>query len=473
MKRFFEKIKTNFPKDRPTQIILGVMVILALVGAVYGFRLARQIVSTNETFSLPGDPVLNTGAEEDGTAAPGETEAVPQPTDPVAASLPTPEPWDGVSRVNVLVMGLDYRDWEAGETPRTDTMILLSLDPLNNTAGMISIPRDLWVSIPGFDYGKINTAYYLGEVYNLPGGGAALAARTVEELLGVPVHYYAQIDFQAFVDFIDHIEGVKIDFPEPMVLDRRGKWNTVTVGPGRVTLPGEYALAYARTRSSEGGDFDRSTRQQILIMAIRDRILDFNMMPKLVANAPQIYEDLAAGINTNMGLNEAIRLAWSALEVDRENISQVIISNEYVTLGKSPDGLDILKPIPDKIRLLRDEVFGTGGALGPVAAGDLLELVAQEGARVSVRNGSYQAGLAANTASWLKDQGFNIVEEANADYSVYSQIYIYNGTPYALQWLSETMGVSSSYIFNQYDPTAAYDIVVVLGDDWAANNPMP
>ncbi len=471
--RFFDRITKNFPKDWPTRIILGVMILLALVGAFYGYRIARQMVSTNETFSLPGDPVLNSGSNDEAESEESASGATPRPTNPPAASLPTPEPWDGVSRVNVLVMGLDYRDWEAGETPRTDTMILLTLDPLNNTAGMISIPRDLWVSIPGFDYGKINTAYYLGEVYNLPGGGAALAARTVEEFLGVPVHYYAQIDFQAFVDFIDHIEGVKIDFEEPMVLDRRGKWNTVTVGPGRVTLPGEYALAYARTRSSEGGDFDRATRQQILIMAIRDRILDFNMMPKLVANAPQIYEDLAGGINTNMSLNEAIKLAWSAIDVDRNAISQVVISNEYVAFGKSPDGLDILKPIPDKIRLLRDEVFGTGGALGPVAEGDLLTLVAEEGARVSVRNASSQTGLASSTASWLREQGFNIVEETNADYVVYSQIYVYNGTPYALRWLAETMNVSESYIYNNYDPNAAFDIVVILGDDWAGNNPLP
>ena len=467
--KLFNTIKNNFPKDRATQIILGLLIAVSLVGAFFAFRLSRQLVASNETFSLPGDPVLAEAKPE----VSDDPEATPEPTNIPAASLPTPEPWDGVSRVNVLVMGLDYRDWEAGDTPRTDTMILLTLDPLNNTAGMISIPRDLWVSIPGFDYGKINTAYYLGEVYNLPGGGAGLAALTVEELLGVPVQYYAQIDFQAFVDFIDHIEGVKITFDEPMVLDRRGKWNTVTIEPGVVTLPGEYALAYARTRKSEGGDFDRSSRQQILIMAIRDRILDFNMMPRLVANAPQIYNDLAAGINTNMNLNQAIRLAWSAIEVNRDLIDQVVISNEYVALGKSPDGLDILKPIPDKIRLLRDEVFGVGAALGPVAEGETLDLIAQEGARVSVRNGSSQPGLATRTAAWLREQGFNVVEETNGEYSVYSTITLYNSTPYALRWLSETMGVAATSINYAYDTNAGVDIVITLGDDWAGSNTIP
>jgi LCP family protein required for cell wall assembly len=469
MKKFFKNLANNFPKDWPTRIILGVVLILALVGAVFAYREARHLVAITEIFSLPGDPVI---AQAEETEAP-DADSTPVPTSAPQAALPTPEPWDGVSRVNVLVMGLDYRDWEAGETPRTDTMLLLTLDPLNQTAAIVSIPRDIWVSIPGFEYGKINTAYYLGESWNVPGGGPALAAQTVEEFLGVPVDYYAQIDFQAFVDFIDHIEGVKLYFEEPMVLDRRGKWNTVTIEPGWITLPGEYALAFIRTRYTEGGDFDRAARQQELIMAVRDRILEFDMLPKLVANAPEIYADMSAGINTNMSLNQIIQLAWSVMDIERDNISQVIISNEYVTLGKSPDGLDILVPIPDKIRLLRDEVFSTGGALGPVSSGELLDLVAQEGARVSIRNGSYMGGLAESTAEWMREQGVNVVEVTNAEYSVYSSLTIYSSTPYALRWLSDTLDVTSTGITNSYDPNAGVDIVVVLGDNWANNNPMP
>jgi len=464
---WFRRIADRFPKDWPTRIVLILLVMLALVGAFYVYRITRQIVATNETFSIPGDPVI----QEDNSK--GSIESTPEPTEIPAADLPTPEPWDGVSRVNVLVMGLDYRDWEAGETPRTDTMLLFTLDPVNKTAGVVSIPRDLWVSIPGFDYAKINTAYYLGEVYNLPGGGPGLAAQMVEELLGVPVHYYAQIDFQAFVDFIDHVEGVRLTFEEPMEIDLRGEDDPLTIEPGVVTLPGEYALAFVRSRGTEGGDFDRAKRQQILIMAVRDRILEFDMMPKLVARAPEIYNDLAAGINTNMSLNLAIKLGWSVLDIDRDDINQVIISNEYVTLGKSPDGLDILMPIPDKIRLLRDEVFGTGAALGPIADGELLELVAEEGASISVRNGSSQLGLAATTAAWFREQGLNVVEEVEVEYGVYSQIHVYNGTPYALRWLSETMGLTESYIYDNYDPNAQFDLIVVLGDDWLANNPMP
>jgi len=470
--KLFKNIKDNFPRDRYTQIFLALMVILALVGAVLGYRYARKLVSTNETFSLSGDPVVGDG---DASGANGDVDATnpDKPTEIPAADLPKPDPWDGVSRVNLLVMGLDYRDWEAGETPRTDTMIVFTLDPLNNTAGMISIPRDLWVTIPGFESGKINTAYYLGEVYNLPGGGPGLAASTVEELLGVPIHYYAQIDFQAFVDFIDHIEGVRLTFDEPMVLDRLGKWNTVTIEPGVITLPGEYALAYVRARKTGGGDFDRAERQQILIMAIRDRILEFDMMPKLVARAPEIYNDLAAGIRTNMNLNEVIKLGWSALAVNRGEIKQVVITNEYVTLGKSSDDLDILMPVPDKIRLLRDEVFAEGAALGPVAEGELLDLVVEEGSRVSIRNGSSQSDLATRTADWFREQGIDVVEEVNTDYNLITRVYFSNSMPYVLNWLSETMGISSSSFVIDNDTGSEIDVIVVLGDDWAAQNPMP
>ena len=466
MKKFFKKLVSNFPKDWPTRIILILLLGLSLVGAFYGYRLTRNLVSTNQTFSLPGDPVVAEKPSED------DADSTPEPTALPEAALPTPEPWDGVSRVTILVMGLDYRDWEAGETPHSDTMILFTMDPLNKTAAIVSIPRDLWVGVPGFDYEKINTAYYLGELNNLPGGGAALAAKTVEEFLGIPIDYYAQIDFSAFVKFIDDIQGVKLDLKEPITLDRLGKWNTVTLPAGIITLPGDYALAYVRNRYTEGGDFDRAARQQEVIMAIRDRILEFDMLPNLVANAPQIYEDLSSGINTNMSLNQVIKLAWSAMDIERDNIQQVIISNQYVTFGKSPKGLDILVPIPDKIRLLRDEVFDTGGAVGPVAEGDLLTLVAEEGARVSVRNGSYLGGLAETTGEWMKAQGINVVEETNADYVVYSSITIYNATPYALRWLSETVDVNASRITYAYDSNAAVDLVVVLGDDWANSNPM-
>jgi len=142
-------------------VLLAVFVVFAGAIAVGTFIFVRNFVATWDITDLPGI-VVNSRQ----TPTPGEE------NDPVTSSNPVippqslgpePQPWDGASRVNVLVVGLDYRDWESGEgAPRTDTMILLSVDPITKTAGMLSIPRDLWVNVPGFEPSRINGAYRNG-----------------------------------------------------------------------------------------------------------------------------------------------------------------------------------------------------------------------------------------------------------------------------------------------------------------------
>ncbi|HPK27003.1 MAG TPA: LCP family protein, partial [Anaerolineaceae bacterium] len=174
MKNFFEKIKNALPKDRKTQIIVSVLVVLGLVGGIALGNFSSNFVAGMTIVNLPGVPVLPENTL-DPNATPGSENTLPTAT--LQPLLETPEPWDGKSRVNILIMGLDARDLK-DTAPRTDTMILFTLDPVNLTAGMISIPRDLWVKIPGSDYNKINTAYSIGESYKLPGGGPALAVKT-------------------------------------------------------------------------------------------------------------------------------------------------------------------------------------------------------------------------------------------------------------------------------------------------------
>ncbi len=463
-------VKRKSSSDRLAKIVLIAFAVLAIVTGIVLFGVARDIFRSWTSTPLEGIPVGSEGGEsvDKGTLVP--MDAILQPE-----GGPTPVPWDGKSRVTMLLMGLDYRDWEAGEVPRTDTMILLTLDPISNTAGMMSIPRDMWVNIPGFDYAKINTAYYLGEINHLPGGGPGLAVETVEQFLGVPINYYAQIDFNAFVLFIDEIDGVKLEIKEPLTVSIIGSNKKVNLEPGIVTLPGDIALAYARNRYTEGGDFDRSERQMQVIRAIRDRILSFDMLPKLVTRAPALYRDLSSGISTNMTLDEVIKLSWLAMQIPSENIKSVVIGAEQVEMSTSPDGLSILIPISDKIRILRDEVFTSGMPVGPAAvASDLQQLMADEEARVSVQNGTTTSGLAGLTAGWLREQGINVVEETNADqlYDV-TTIFIYNGKPYTVRYLSQLFNLENPRVYNRYDPNAAYDIAVAIGEDWAANNPLP
>jgi LCP family protein required for cell wall assembly len=456
------------------KLVLALGFLIAMTIAAYlTFVAVRDFVMSWELTSLPGVSISreNTPTPD----ASGVVSDAQTPLQPVGG--PTPEPWDGASRVTVLVMGLDYRDWAAGEgAPRTDTMLLLTLDPLARTAGMLSIPRDLWVNIPGFEYGRINTAYRLGETYDLPGGGPGLAMDTVEELLGVPIDYYAQIDFGAFVKFIDEIGGVKMDIAEEIKVDPLGDNNNKTIKPGRQTLPGDLALAYARARKTEGGDFDRAQRQQQVVLAVRQRILSFDLMPMLISKAPTLYQELSSGIHTNLSLEQTVQLAWLAQQIPEENIKRGVISPpDQVLLVKSPEGDDVLKPITDKIRLLRDDIFAESTHLSPAAQNlGPVELVNAEKPRITILNGTATAGLAARTTEYLQSQGIAVETTGNAD-QLYTNttVFDYTGKPYTLKYLVDLMNVSEYRIFSRYDQTSQTDVVVILGADWAAQNPMP
>ena len=307
-------------------------------------RISGQITSTTRPDSLQ------------------EPTRTPAPT-PTLIPLPTPNPWSGSERVNILLLGVDYGDWNSPDRvgpSRSDTMILFTIDPATKTAGMLSIPRDLWVDIPGMlSPNRINTAHRFGELYELPGGGPALAARTVEKLLGVPVHYYARIDFSSFERFIDELGGVEVDVPGDITIDPIGSGNTIELKSGWQTLDGPAALAYARNRSTPGDETDRANRQQQIIMAIRDRMLKLNGLPMLVYKAPGLYNELKAGIETNLSLDKAIQLAWLAIQVDLDNIQSAVIGpNEYI-MDTTEEGWAIFRPIPERIQWLIQQMFST------------------------------------------------------------------------------------------------------------------
>lgn len=467
-------------KRSPKIFILSTVFVL-LLGALgwWIFDSVQGVTASWQLTNLPGVVITPAGNRTDPQITAAPDAGAPPAADAAVPVLPLPPAWDGASPVSVLVMGLDYRDWSAGEgPPRTDTMILLTLDPLNKTAGMISIPRDLWVTIPGYGTGKINTAYMLGEANRIPGGGPALAAKTVEALLGVPVNYYAQIDFSAFVRFIDEIGGVKINVPEAITVDLigSGKETKKKLKPGVQVLPGEWALAYARARYTEGGDFDRAQRQQQIILAIRDRILSADMVGILLTKAPALYAELSSGINTNLNLEQVVQLGLLARDIPIESIQRGIIGAGQVTFNKSPDNLDILKPRTEEIRDLRDEIFAGQGAAAPITVTlTITERIQTENAIITVRNGSSTNGLAATTAAYLRAQGYNAPEEqlGNTDYFFYTTMIDHTGNPYTVQALMTLMGITDARYYIKYDPNSPVDIEIRLGDDWANNNPMP
>ena len=371
---------------------------VALFLGIAAFVFARNFTACWNLTDLPGRAPANcsdvsnasAGFNPEGTPI-ATTEAVLPPAPVTAPEVALPPAWDGASRINILFIGLDYRDWQANEgPPRSDTMILFTIDPLTKTAGMLSIPRDLWVNIPGFGYSRINTAYPSGEGAQLPGGGAGLAMKTVEQLLGVPVQYYAQVDFNTFSDLVNRLGCIYVVPEEKLVLDPVGSGTDhVVITPGgERMLCGWKVLAYARTRKTEGGDSDRSRRQQQVIFALQKKIFDPEVFPSLILQAPQMYSELSSGIHTNMALDDAIKLAMLGKDIDPASIKTGIIDTSMVTFDNTVLGgqaASIMKPIADKIRVLRDEIFTSSGPLSPMAQGDTVSLMQSRGSACACR----------------------------------------------------------------------------------------
>ncbi|MFH1523812.1 MAG: LCP family protein [Chloroflexota bacterium] len=403
-----------------------------------------------------------------------------------APQVELPPPWDGASRVNILFMGYDYGDWSADrQCPcRTDTMIVFTIDPLSHTAGMLSVPRDMWVNVPGFGYNKINTANFLGDLYKLPGGGPELAMKTVENFLGIPIQYYAMVDFTTFEKMIDTIENVCLVIPEEITIDPLGPHNTETLPAGPDCLNGAETLAYARMRHTANDDMDRAARQQQVIMAIRDKLLSPGNFPKLIGQSPALYSELSGGFDTNLSLNDARQLAVLAMGIPLDQIQKGVIDYTMSAPGQvTVDGqlLDILKPYPDKIRELVDKIFSSG-SMQPMATGDPTQLMQQEAARVLIVNGSGVNGKASQTFDYLKAQGMNVIGfgdtvEYPDKYSwpplpERTMLIVHAGKPYVMKYLMDLMQFDSqSQLIVDFDPNTPADVTLAVGANWT--NPMP
>jgi LCP family protein required for cell wall assembly len=453
-------------------------VTLVLAGVVFYF--ARDLTKCWNLTGLPGlapascgDSNTSTQFNPEGTPIVPDDAVVPAP--PVSApEVALPPTWDGASRINILFIGLDYREWQENEgPPRSDTMILFTIDPLTKTAGMLSIPRDLWVNIPGFGYSRINTAYPSGVGAQMPGGGAGLAMKTVEQLLGVPVHYYARIDFNTFVDLVNMLGCITVIPEETLVLDPVGSGPDhvkITAG-GERELCGWKVLAYARTRKTEGGDTDRSRRQQQVIFALQQKIFDPETFPSLIRQAPEMYFQLQDGIHTNMPFEDAVKLAVLAKDIPPEKIQTGIIDTSMVTFDNTVlagQAASIMKPIADKVRVLRDEIFTSTGPLSPIAQGDVNTLMRAEEARVRIADGTFTPGLDQRAGVFFQSQGMNVTEVGAAD-AVYNStvVIVYGPKLYTLRYLQSTFGISHTQIKFSPDPASSVEIEIRLGSDLA------
>jgi LCP family protein required for cell wall assembly len=271
------------------------------------------------------------------------------------------EPWDGQSRFTVLLMGLDRRPEETGLTYRTDTMMLASIDPATDSIGILSIPRDLYVEVPGYNQlQRINSPMVLGELQQ-PGYGPRLTMQTVQYNLGIRVHDYVIVDFRAVITLIDYIGGIDVDVPynisDPQYPNMWYGYDPFYINAGIQHLNGATALKYARTRHGSS-DFQRAERQQQVMYAVRDKILNAEMLPQLIIQMPSLLSNLDESIYTGLSVDQIIQLAWYLKDIDASNISTGVLAQGYVSGYTTPQGAQVLIPNRSTIGSLMVEVFG-------------------------------------------------------------------------------------------------------------------
>jgi LCP family protein required for cell wall assembly len=244
-------------------------------------------------------------------------------------------------RTNILLLGTDDSP-ERGSVGRTDTIILGTIVPLKPYVGMLSIPRDLWVSIPNVGEQRINTAYFFAEA-NQPGSGSRAALQTIRDNFGISVHYYAVIHMLGLTSVVDTLGGVDIDLESPM-----GEY---PAGPHH--LNGSDALAFVRERSSSD-DFSRMMRTQILLSAVLKKVL----YPSNWLSLPRFIVSLTQVVDTNIPLWQWPRLLFALLRAFLFGIDSETITREMVTPFQTSQGAQVLAPNWDAINPLLKRMFG-------------------------------------------------------------------------------------------------------------------
>jgi LCP family protein required for cell wall assembly len=449
--------RRTYSSTRRNQRLLsaGLLLAFAVVAAILGlfaFEFVRDfIVAANILPDLRVDP--------------DDTDVSYRPGEP----LPV---WTGTDRVTVLLMGIDQRPDEQGPT-RTDTMLLLTIDPVVKTAAVLSIPRDLWVPIPMGQnslHDRINHAHVYGELYDWPGGGPALAIDTVEYNLGVHVNYYVVVDFRAFEHVVDLIDGVDVYVQEeiwdPDFPDDDGGYEPLYIPAGWQHFDGEMALKYARTRAG-GTDYDRIRQQQNVLQAVFDRVTRPDMLRSLASAAPELWEALqgSVSVSPDLSLAKIIALARLASEVDPANLGFHAIDQEYTVSYTTPDGKMVELPQRERVRELVDHVFSAG----PVPVGeDAQSQLEMEAARVEVLNGTLVSGLATDTGETLRQGGVDVVHVGNADRSNYAEslVKVYGSKAFTADYVAELLELQPTAVVPVGGSGGEYDIVVVLGADY-------
>ncbi len=391
---------------------------------------------------------------------PGTFGSPPPPSTAVPAPI-TPFAFDD-DVINILLLGSDRR---TGRYFRTDIIIVLSIHPSARAAVMISIPRDLYVYIPGYTMQRVNTAYLFGDYLSYPGGGIALLKDTILYNFGITIDHYALIEMKGFEDLVDTLGGVDIHVAcsytdwrlKSPGLDQNNEnnWHLYTVSPGIVHANGEFALWYARSRK-RSSDFDRSRRQQEVLRAIFRKILSLDLIPRI----PSLYSDLTSMVQTDLGVGDLISMAPLAFRIDLSRVRSRFIGTDQVRAWTTPTGGAVQLPKPGAIEaLLQDALY--------FEAEDFLTQDYE--VTVEVINASSYADWATLASERLMYAGFEVeISSEGATPSNSTRLIDYGlGTSEDLERLQMIMNLRSSSTTTQPDLTSPYTYSLYVGNDFS------
>ncbi|HYI15744.1 MAG TPA: LCP family protein [Thermomicrobiales bacterium] len=450
-------------------VIFGIIVaIVAIAAVLWAANIARITYNAyNDAHVDPPARVVYT-VNEQGTP-------VAVPTEQVQASLPN---WDNQDPFNVLLMGIDDREGDA-EPPRSDTMIVMRINPATNHVVMMSIPRDLMVFIPIADrWDKINAAYPIGEEQDTNGGPPAVM-ETIEANFDVRVHYFVTVDFEGFRTIVDTVGGVIIDVDAPIKDDQ---YPTETLGLTREYFPtglqkmdGETALRFSRTRHGDN-DIARGERQQQMLVALREQAVGLGLITK----AEELIRQMGSMVKTDFNFNQLLALANLGRSVDPNGISKVNLWDAGVLTEHFPEDefdafyfeadwpavhelMDVYftttssDPPPPTPTISVPETTSSSPVTGDTAVDLDIPIIIQNDAGIS--------GLATAVSQTMADAGFTIVSpEAGSGSETETIIYDYAESPDTALYIASQLGLDESSIVYG---NGGNGIVVALGSDVA------
>jgi LCP family protein required for cell wall assembly len=414
-------------------------------------RLALTIVAP--AFRPGSTPLPPPGFLVPGSLATARSTTTPIP--PPVEALPLPGHGTGI-----LLLGSDRR---SGESFRTDTLIYLLIDPDQPSALMLSIPRDLYVYIPGFSMARVNTAWDLGATSGYPGGGFGLLADTLRYNLGLRADHYALVEMDGFRQLISDLGGIDVSVACPYT-DWRLKrpdlepsdpasWVLYTQPAGIGHMDAELALWYARSRL-KSTDFDRGRRQQEVLRAMLHAMLRVGAVQRL----PGLYGDLTQIVMTDLSLDQLVALGPLAARLRTASIRSRFIGQDEVTSWVVPEsGAQVLLPRPDPIRRLLLQAL-RGDNLTPDAPARQVGIINRSGHPDWGELAAERLGYAGISAVQLPDEGALQDRTEWLDYQTAS--------PDLRQRLLQAMGPQAPLIRAPSTSSSGYGFTLILGSDY-------